>query len=204
MTIGFIGAGNVASHLGTLLSKAGHQVLYGTKNPVNGQVSLGEAAQQSDVLFLAIPYTAKQEVIQALKDAMTGKIVVDLTNPLNEDWSPKVLGAENSSGEETGRLLPESNVVKAFNTIFADVMRTEKQQFHGHKLTAFICGNDADANQVVAQLAADAGFAPLVVGELKNARYVEAIAHLNIQLAVGMQGGTDAGFAYFQRQTAQS
>jgi predicted dinucleotide-binding enzyme len=141
-----------------------------------------------------------QEVLSMKKENLKGKIVVDITNPVNnDDWSALYLG-EDSGGEQTARLLPQSKVVKAFNTIFSDVMYPDKQLFHEQKLTAFIASDDRDAAATIKELADDAGFYGLVVGEMKNARHLEAIAHLNIAIALA-GGNTDAGFRYFQRAT---
>lgn len=199
MNISFVGAGNVASSLGNLFTNAGHTVKYGTQNPVNEQVSIEDACQFGEVICFAIPYTAMKEVLTTYKDSLKNKIVVDITNAINiADWSPVFLG-EDSGGEQTARLLPESKVVKAFNTIFADVMNPEKIEFNGQKLTAFIASDDSEAASIVKQLADEAGFHGLVTGGIKNARFLEAMANLNISIALG-GGGTDAGFTYFQRK----
>lgn len=198
MNIGFVGAGNVATSLGNLFSNAGHSVVYSTPQPKNRQVSIAEACQFGEVVCFAIPFTAMEEVLSNNKELLKNKIVVDITNAIHiEDWSPVFLG-EDSGGERVARMLPESNVVKAFNTIFADVMQPEKQLFSEQKLTAFIASNHKDAAETISQLATDAGFHGLVVGNIQNARHLEAMAHLNIAIALG-GGGTDAGFTYFQR-----
>lgn len=199
MNISFIGAGNVASSLGGLLRRAGHEVRYGTKNPAEGQVSVADAIGQGEVVCFAIPFAAMKEVLTAHREGLKGRIVVDLTNAINiADWSPLFLG-EDSGGEQTARLLPDSKVVKAFNTIFADIMKPEKQQFDGRRITAFIASDDPGAAETVKRLADDAGFSGFIVGGIKNARHLEAMAHLNIAIALGGRG-TDAGFAYFQRK----
>lgn len=199
MNISFVGAGNVASSLGNLFTNAGHTVKYGTQNPNDQQLSVSEAISFGEVVCFAIPFSAMNEVLTANKENLKGKIVVDVTNAINiADWSPLFLG-EDSGGEQTARLLPESKVVKAFNTVFADVMKVDKQLFDGQKLTAFIASEDKDAATTIKKLADDAGFDGLVVGGIKNARHLEAIAHLNIAIALG-GGGTDAGFTYFQRK----
>ena len=196
--IGFVGAGKVASSLGNLFSTGGHSVVYSTPQPKDGQVSIAEACQFGDIVCFAIPFAAMEEVLLKNKEFLKHKIVVDITNAINiEDWSPVFLG-EDSGGEQVARLLPESKVAKAFNTIFADVMQPEKQLFSGQKLTAFIASNHKDAANIIAKLADDAGFKSLIVDDIKNARHLEAIAHLNIAIALG-GGGTDAGFTYFQR-----
>lgn len=198
MKIGFIGAGNVATQLGHLFANAGHEVQYSTPTPKAGQISIAQACEFGEIICCAIPFGAMASVLAEHEQALRGKIVVDITNAIHiEDWSPIFLG-EDSGGEQAARALPESRVVKAFNTIFADVMNPQKQQFGGQKLTAFIASDDADAAAIVKQLADEAGFHGLVVGAMQNARHLEAIAHLNIAIALG-GGGTDAGFTYLQR-----
>ncbi len=199
MNIGFIGAGNAASNLGNLLTNAGHSVQYGTQHPNENQVSALKAISFGEVVCFAIPFSAMNEVLTSNREILKGKIVVDITNAINiADWSPLFLG-EDSGGEQTARILPESRVVKAFNTIFADVMKADKQKFDGQKLTAFIASDDAAAAATIKKLADDAGFNGFIVGGIKNARHLEAMAHLNIAVALA-GGGTDAGFTYFQRK----
>ncbi|WP_159476784.1 NADPH-dependent F420 reductase [Dyadobacter sp. 3J3] len=199
MNISFIGAGNVASSLGNLLSQAGHSVKYGTQNPAGNQLSVSDAISAAEIVCFAIPYFAMDAVLSENKSVLAGKIVIDITNAINmADWSPMFLG-DDSGGEQTARLLPQSKVVKAFNTIFADAMKIDKQEFNGNKLTAFIASDDQDASAIVKQLADDAGFNGLIVGGIKNARHLEAIAHLNISIAFSGVG-THAGFTYVQRK----
>lgn len=199
MKISFVGAGNVASSLGNLLIHAGHQVKYSTPHPKEEQISIADACRFGEVVCFAIPYSAMDKVLKEHEQLLTDKIVVDITNAIDiKDWSPLFLG-EDSGGEQTARLLPKSKVVKAFNTIFADVMQTEKQLFEGQKLTAFIASDSEDAAASIKKLADEIGFNGLVVGGIKNARHLEAIAHLNIAIALA-GGGTDAGFTYFQRK----
>ncbi len=200
MNISFIGAGNVASNLGGLFVKSGYLVKYGTPRPNGDQLSVAEACEWGDLVCFAIPYFAMDEVLTTNKSRLKGKIVIDITNAINpEDWSPIFLG-DDSSGEQTARLLPESKVVKAFNTIFADVMTTEKQSIDGHKLTALIASDDSEAAGIIKTLADNIGFEGMIVGGIKNARYLEAIAHLNIAIATAGRG-TDTGFAYLQRKS---
>lgn len=153
MNISFVGAGNVASSLGNLFANAGHKVNYGTQNPIGNQLSIADAIFFGEVVCFAIPFSAMKELLTTYKENLKGKIVVDITNAIhNADWSTLFLG-EDSGGEQTARLLPKSKVVKAFNTIFADVMKTDKQLFEGQKLTAFIASDDIAAAAIIKKLA---------------------------------------------------
>ncbi len=193
MKIGILGNGNVGSRLSELFTRGGYDVVVGGRS---GDVSLAQAAEHGDIVIVAVHYHVAQDVLAPLADQLAGKIVVDATNPLNDDWSPLHLGQENSAGEEIGRTLPRSKVVKAFNTIFADVMNQSSMDRSGQRVTAFVAGDDVNAIDKVAELAENAGFAPVTINKLAAARYLEAKAHLNIELAVGQGGGTNAAFVF--------
>ncbi|MEM8869082.1 MAG: NAD(P)-binding domain-containing protein [Pseudomonadota bacterium] len=193
MKIGVLGNGNVGGRLANLAKTGGHDVRVGSRS---GDVSLVDAAAHGDIVILAVHYHVASDVLTPLADALAGKILVDATNPLNDDWSPLLLRQETSAAEEIAKLMQGVRVVKAFNTIFADVMDTSHQDRHGHKITSFVAGDDPDAVSLVAELAGSMGFAPVTVTKLAAARYLEAVAHLNIELAVGQGGGTDAAFLY--------
>ncbi|MFM7358084.1 MAG: NADPH-dependent F420 reductase [Sediminibacterium sp.] len=198
MNIAFIGAGKVATNLSKLFSNAGHSIQLATHRPETSDLSIEEAIAFGEIICFAIPFSAMNGVLNTYKENLKGKIVVDITNPVSiADWSALFLG-EDSGGEQTARLLPDSKVVKAFNTIFADVMYPEKQIFCEQKLTAFIASDDEEAANIIKKIADEAGFYGMIVGGMKNASHLEAIAHLNISIALS-GGNTDAGFRYFQR-----
>lgn len=202
MRIAIIGSGNVGMSLATLFASAQLPVCIGTRDASHTSIgghparSLDAAVEDASVVVLALPYSACAQILPPLAAALVGKIVVDATNPLQADWSPLQLGEENSGAESIARWLPGARVVKCFNTIFADVMRPDRQHRDGQKINAFVASDDAAALQQVAALAEAAGFAAVPCGPLRNARYLEAIAHLNIQLAVALGGGTNAAFLY--------
>jgi 8-hydroxy-5-deazaflavin:NADPH oxidoreductase len=215
MNIAVIGTGNVGSRLAKLFVLANHRVVLGSRDPRKakeiaatiGEKAVGmtyaEAASAADVLVIATPWAnnATLEAVQKLGD-LSGKIVIDCTNPLAPDYVSNLLGHTTSSAEEIAKLIPRARVVKAFNTIFADIMEPGKQTFEGHRGTGFHCGDDPEAKEVVAKLIQDAGFEPIDVGILKNARYLEPMAQLNIQIAYVLGGGTDVAFRYMRRQVA--
>lgn len=203
MKIAILGNGNVGRRLGALFTTAGHEVVFAVRGAIGAvavggpsQATPGDAAAAAELLVLALPFLACEEALPPLRAALQGKIVVDATNPLQADWSPLPLGADTSGAERIAALVPGARVVKAFNTIFADVMTREGLVRGGGRVTAFLCGDDDDARARVAALAEQAGCAPVDAGPLRCARYLEAMAHLNIQLAVGMGGGTGAAFLY--------
>ncbi len=200
MKIAILGFGNVGKQFANLFSQAGHDIVVGLR-VLNQELSypctnFKAAAAVADMVAIAIPFTDCADVLPELAEVTKGKIVIDSTNPLNTDWSPKLLGQENSASEEISRLLPEAYVVKAFNTIFADVMNEPVK--NGQAITAFIAGDNDEAKQKIATLARDIGYAPIDTGLLYTARYLESMAHLNIQIAVGQGGGTNAAFIYLQ------
>lgn len=212
MKIAVIGAGNVGSRLAKLFILAGHEITIGSREQEKAiaiAAKLGEtvkgakyadAVASADVIIVTTPWANNTtlDVVQELGD-LTGKIVIDCTNPLAPDYMSNTLGYTTSSAEEIAKLLPGVPVVKAFNTIFAEVMEPGKQIFDGQKATGFYCGDDAAAKAIAAKLIEDAGFEPVDAGVLQNARYLEPMAQLNIQIAYGLGGGTNVAFRYMRR-----
>lgn len=206
MKVGIIGNGNVGGRLAKLFANAGHSIVIGVRRPPEASRqresridSIAGTIDSAEVVVIAIPYAACAEALGQHQKLFAGKTVVDATNPLRDDWSPLPLGEQNSAGEEIARLLPEAHIVKAFNTVFADVMAPERLRRDAASATAFIAGDHSAANDRVSKLASSIGFSPIVTGPLKNERYLEAMAHLNISIAVGQSGGTNAAFLYNQQ-----
>jgi predicted dinucleotide-binding enzyme len=203
MKIGILGAGSVGQKLAVLAQVAGHQVAVGLRDSTKASTdapwrwaSLAEAGDFGEIVVIAIPYLACAEVLPNLRESLAGKIVIDTSNPLNQDWSPVLLGQETSAGEQVKQLLPQSHVVKAFNTVFADIMTEERIVRGDQAATVFVCGDDAVSRAVVCAFAESLNFAPVNAGPLLCSRYLEGMAHLNIQLAVVQGGGTNAAFLY--------
>ncbi|MGN6151330.1 MAG: NADPH-dependent F420 reductase [Lysobacteraceae bacterium] len=204
MQIGIIGAGNVGGALARLALAAGRDVRVGVQGEPDAKASppkvgVREAAAFGELVLLALPYHVCATALPPLADALAGRIVVDVTNPVRADWSPLPLGEGNAAALEIARLLPGARVVKAFNTVFADAMTPERLvRTGGARTTAFIAGDDADAVATVAVFAESLGFSPQPVGALARAALLEAVAHLNIAIALA-GGGTDAAFVYDRR-----
>jgi 8-hydroxy-5-deazaflavin:NADPH oxidoreductase len=206
MNITIIGTGNMAQGLAGNLAKAGYTVVLGSRDAakakelaatISGKVSaetVKAAAGKSDIVILAVPYSAAAATI-AEAGGLAGKIVVDITNPLTADYSGLTIGHTTSAAEEIQKLAPKAKVVKAFNTIFASVLQASGKAA-GKPATVFIAGDDAEANKAVADLAAKIGFVPLQSGKLAAARYLEPVAGLNIALGYGLGHGTDIAPAW--------
>ncbi|MEL6238889.1 MAG: NAD(P)-binding domain-containing protein [Pseudomonadota bacterium] len=196
--MGILGAGSVARALAGLARDGGHEPLLSEREPKADTLSFEDAAKSGDIVIIAVPYTATTTLLPPLAGVLAGKTVVDATNPLNDDWSPKILGTETSAAGEITKLLPGAQIVKAFNTVFADIMTSDKLTRLGVSVTGFVAGDDSGARRQVADLVKGMGLHPVETGPLSTARYLEAIAHLNIAIAVGQSGGTDAAFLYHQ------
>jgi predicted dinucleotide-binding enzyme len=188
MKVAIIGKGNVGKALGFGLKRAGHEIVYGHRDP--GE-PVREAAEWGEMTILAVPYHATGDAIREIGSAADGKVLVDVTNALdqNGDWA---VGFTTSAAEELQKLLPRSRVVKAFNTVFSQNQSTGR--VGKEQLTAFIAGDDAKAKQIVMQVAEDIGFKAVNVGPLKSARYLEPMAVMIIGLGYSLKIGTKIGF----------
>lgn len=185
--IAIIGSGNVGSAIRRGAQGAG----YDTRATGSKAEDVHAAGAWGDMIVLAVPGGARQDAISNLGD-LKGKVVVDPTNLLNADWS--FAGSLDQSGaEQVQEWAPGARVVKAFNTVFAQHMATGKVK--GEALSLLVAGDDANAKREVLDLGNAIGFEALDAGPLRNARYLEALGFLNIQLGYGAtKYGADIGF----------
>jgi len=187
MKIGIIGDGNVGSALQRGLTKAGHDV----KAVGNDPAAIRETARNAEIVILAVPYGAIDDVVRNVAGEVDNKVVIDVTNALKPDFSLAV-GLTTSGAEELQKKLPGSRVVKAFNTVFAQHM--DGGRVKGEQLTVMAAGDDADAKKVVIDLAKGIGFDAVDAGPLQSARLIEPLALLNISLGYMFGLGMDIGF----------
>jgi predicted dinucleotide-binding enzyme len=185
--IAVIGKGNVGGALGRGLERAGYEVRLVGNEPARAR----ETATWGDVIVLAVPYPALDSVLTELGNAVNGKVVVDVINPLTADYQP-ALGFSTSAAEEIQRKAPGAKVVKAFNTVFAQHMDTG--QANGTPLALFAAGDDAASKTQVLTLSREIGFDAIDAGPLQNARSLEALGFFNIQLGFGLRMGPGIGF----------
>jgi hypothetical protein len=201
MSIAILGAGNMAKGLAALFAKAGYKVVIGARDVAKAQAlaastghgargdSIAAAAKPADFVVLAVPFAAAAETLAAAGD-LSGKAIIDITNPLTPDYMGLTIGHTTSAGEEIQKLAPKAKVVKAFNTIFAQVLQNGGKAA-GRPATVFIAGDDASANGAVEAIARKAGFDIVQTGGLKLSRYLEPLAGLNIALAYARGLGAD-------------
>jgi predicted dinucleotide-binding enzyme len=185
--IAVIGKGNVGGALGRGLERAGYEVRLIGNDPARAR----ETATWGDIIVLAVPYPALDSVLKELGNAVNGKVVVDVINPLTTDYQP-ALGFMTSAAEEIQRKAPGAKVVKAFNTVFAQHMDTGEA--NGTPLALFAASDDAAAKTQVLTLSREIGFDAIDAGPLQNARSLEALGFFNIQLGFGLQMGPGIGF----------
>jgi len=215
MKIGIIGSGNVGGALGGRWAKLGHEVVFGTRNPHGSDVqqlaakassktsvaALADAAREGDVLLLSTPWPATQQIIAGLGN-LNGKILIDATNPLLPDLSGLTHGTTTSGGEQVASWARGARVVKAFNTVGANIMANST--FDGHKPVLFYCGDDAEAKQVVKKLIDELIFEAVDAGPLTQARLLEPFALLWISMALVHGLGRDFAFELLRRNPAKS
>jgi 8-hydroxy-5-deazaflavin:NADPH oxidoreductase len=190
MDIAIIGAGNVGSGLAAAATGAGHGVVVSATHPTTAQeaasksgaraaASNTDAVRNAEVVVLAVPHRAVADVIGELGDALTGKVVIDATNPVNDSYSDLTTSGV-SAAEQLQQQLPGASVVKALNTVFASRLANPTEG--GQPVDAFIAGDDAAAKTTVSALVESLGFRPVDAGGLRMARTLEELAFLNILL----------------------
>jgi hypothetical protein len=184
--IGIIGDGNVGGALARGLKRAGHDVRSAGKD----RATIRDTAGWGEVVVLAVPFGALEDVVKTAGEVLDGKTVVDVTNALDAEMN-LALGYETSGVEELQRKLPRARVVKAFNTVFAQHMDSGK--LGDQRLTAFVAADDTDARTAVLALARDIGFDAVDAGPLKNGRLLEPLGYFNIQLGYVLKMGTQIG-----------
>jgi predicted dinucleotide-binding enzyme len=200
MKVTVIGAGNMGSAFVKQLTRAGHQVSVtardGAKaaqvaaaNPGAKAVAAAGAAEGADAVVLATGYA---DAVDALRDVgdLQGKVVVDITNPVTPDYMGLTIGHATSAAEEIAKALPGTVVVKAFNTVFAQVLAEGADFGQGRKVSVFVASDSERAKHVAGALAESIGFGVVDTGGLKNARYLEPLGGLNIYLGYGAGLGT--------------
>ncbi|MFT3860003.1 NADPH-dependent F420 reductase [Micropruina sp.] len=181
-----IGAGNVGGPLGRRAEQANHQVTTLTSSTDTERASTSLAA--ADLVVLALPYQAALELPGEWVDALAGKVVIDATNPLTPDFTALTVGYTTSGGEQVAEHLSSARVVKALNGVLAP--NHDPATFPDGSVFVPIAGDDGDAVQITSAFVSSLGFDAVPAGPLANARYIEPLTELLIQLAYVQGVGT--------------
>ena len=190
MRIAMLGMGNVGGALARLWKAAGYDVAPAARG------NLREVSAGADALAICLPWSAVESVLASCGD-LSGKILIDCTNPLTPSIDGLAIGGLTSAAEQIQALHPGAPVVKAFNSLGAALLGDA--DFNGQPADGFFCGDDATAKRSVQPLVAAAGLHPVDVGPLRNARYLEALAMLWIDLAVHQGRGPTFAFKMLSR-----
>jgi len=189
--VGILGSGDVGKRLGDSFVDLGHQVKIGTRDvgkladwaAKHGRHasagSFADAAKFGDIIVIATAWTGTQSALEmAGAENMAGKVVIDVTNPLDFSTMPPTLsiGHTDSAGETVQRMLPGSKVVKAFNIVGNPHMY--KPKFAEGRPTMFICGNDDSAKKMVTDILTAFGWESIDIGGIEGARLLEPLAML--------------------------
>ncbi len=196
--ISILGSGNMARGIGTRAVAGGNDVQILSRDAATASAlakELGAASSgplgdpiTGDIVVLALYFDVAKSVAAEHKDALTGKIVVDISNPIDVNtFAGLVVPADSSAAQEIARIVPNAKVVKAFNTTFAGTLVAG--EVDGQPLDVGIAGDDGQAKQAVSEFVESVGLRPLDVGDLAMARWLEGLGFLHIGLQ--MSRGTN-------------
>ena len=198
MRITLIGTGNMARGLGSRVLAGGHALTVVGKDAQRAEAVAADLAGQGavatavasdpiegDVVVLAVYYPDARHAVKQYAEQLAGKVVVDITNPVNETVDGLVVPPDGSATDELAGLAPDARFVKAFNTTFAGPLT--QGEVAGQTLDVLIAGDDDDAKARVAALARDGGLNPIDVGPQARARELEAtgLLHMAVQNTLG-------------------
>lgn len=191
-SISIIGAGGMAAAIGGLAARAGHRVEVSSRDATRAQAlaeqigtgtTVGRfgATPLGDIVVLAVPYAAVLDVVRHYGNALAGKILVDITNPVAADMMSFVTPADSFGAQEIASAAPaDATVVKAFNTQFSYVLAGGS--FEGQPLDVFLAGSDAGAKTIVSGFVGSLGLRAMDIGDLSMARTLEHMCLLSLGL----------------------
>jgi predicted dinucleotide-binding enzyme len=191
MELTIIGAGKMARGIGTRALAGGHTVKILSRDETKAAELAAELgggatwgrfgdALDHELVVLAVPYPAVADVLARYGRQLDGKIVVDITNPVDFATFERIVPAAGSGAEEIAAALPAARVVKAFNTTFAGTL--VEGEVAGEALDVFVASDDAAAKATVMRLVEDGGLRAIDAGGLARARELEALGYLHMTL----------------------
>ncbi len=207
MRIGILGSGLMGGKLGTIFTRAGHDVVFSYSRSekklerlardaggVAQAATPAEAAKDADALLLAVHWSRIDDVMKKAGD-LSGKVIVTCSLPMNADDTDLVVAHTSSGAEELAKKVPKARIVSAFNTVPSEVLFSVfESRRRSARPSVVYCGDDTKAKDVAARLIRDVGFEPVDAGPLRIARYTEPFALLIGQLAY--EGDRGPALAY--------
>jgi 8-hydroxy-5-deazaflavin:NADPH oxidoreductase len=181
------GSGNMGTAIAGVLTAGGATVTHIGSADKGAEIS-------SDLVILAVPFGAIDDIVAAYGDKLAGKVVVDISNPLDfATFDSLVVPADSSAAAVVAAKLPASSVLKAFNTNFASTLASKS--VGSVPTTVLVAGDDAEAKATLVDLVTAGGVAAVDAGSLKRARELEAVGFLQLTLAIGEKVSWTGGFA---------
>jgi len=196
-----IGAGNMGGAIAALVTAGGNAVqllardasALASGSPTATIGTIGDAVT-GDIVILALPYDAIAPVLAIYSGQLDGKVIVDLSNPLDfSTFDALVVPADSSAAQQIALQVPGASVLKAFNTNFAATLHSG--QVGAEQATVLVAGDDADAKSALAAVLASSGLRVVDAGSLRRARELEALGFLQLTLAAGEKTSWTSGFA---------
>jgi 8-hydroxy-5-deazaflavin:NADPH oxidoreductase len=208
MRVGILGSGLMGGKLGTLFAQAGHEVVFSYSHSeaklkklardAKGTARAGtprEAAQEADVVLLAVHWSRIEDVLNQTGD-LAGKVIITCSLPMNDDDTELVVAHTSSGAEELAKMVPKGRVVSAFTTVPSEVLFGVYEAKRKSRPSLAYCGDDEGSKDVAAELVRDVGFDPVDAGLLRIARYIEPFALLVAQLAYEGNGGPELAYRF--------
>ncbi len=208
MRIGILGSGLMGGKLGTLLARAGHDVVFSyarrkeklrkLARECKGRARAGtprEAARGADALILAVHWSRIDEVLGRAGD-LSGKVIVSCSLPMNARSTALVIGHTSSGAEALAEKVPDARVVSAFHTVPSEVLFGVFEARRRTKPSLVYCGDDSKSKKIAAALIRDLGFEPVDSGPLRTARYSEPFGLLIARLAYEGSGGPELAYRF--------
>jgi len=209
MRVGILGSGLMGGKLGTILARAGHEVVFSYARSEQklkrlaregkGKARPGtprEAAQDADAVLLAVHWLRMDDVLKQAGD-LSGKVIVTCSLPMNAEDTDLVIAHTSSGAEELAQRVPRARVVSAFNTVPSEVLfGVFEARRKSARPSLVYCGDDARSKKIAAELIQDVGFEPVDAGPLRMARYTEPFALLVAQIAYAGKGGPELAYRF--------
>ena len=209
MRVGILGSGLMGGKLGTLFTRAGHEVVFSyARSPrklerlareAQGRARAGtpaEAARDADALLLAVHWSHVDQVLKQAGD-LSGKVIVSCSLPMNKSDTALVIGQKSSGAEELAKKARTARVVAAFGTVPSEVLfGVFEARRKSRRPSLVYCGDDQDAKELAATLIRDVGFDPVDAGPLRMARYTEPFTLLIAQLAYESGAGPELAYRF--------